>query len=606
MEPFRPDEGVLTMLCGNCFHEVADGASFCSSCGQPLQNDDPLSLRVGSILNGRYLVGNTLGQGGFGITYKALDRVADRVVAIKEYFPASICRRSQDGAHVSTTRSGGDDFAWGRDRFLKEAETLGRLRDVSGIAHVHEYFEENGTAYFSMDYVDGVDLKHYQAQHGGRLTWQELRPIVLPVMGALSAVHAQGLIHRDVSPDNIYVTKSGSGVLLDFGAARESMGNRTQTLSIVLKRNYAPIEQFFSQSRQGPYTDVYALGATIYGCLAGKVPVSSMDRYEARASNRPDPLQPIHECAPVDPRLETAVLQAMSLDVEHRFQTMDAFRLALEQVDDPQPMGDSGATHGTETIRQVQPVPAPGPGSRQEGETGPAPASSSTPSPVPAPSRGPEQRNLTRRALVGVACAAGAGVVICLVSRFLGARGDGGSFNNGLNNTTNRTAPPANVTTNTSTTGNGSATGNGSGVSVPSNDANLPGDQSSTSQTRTYTLVQQAMTWKDAEAYCENQGGHLASMTTYDEYQKVLDQLKGTEIRVCWVGGYRDGTGWRWTSGDDFSYTGWAPDEPNDEGGNEDYIALLGNDSGEWAWYDCPNDVSSFYKAHRIGFVMQK
>lgn len=334
------------MLCGNCFGEEDEGARFCRHCGFELKADEPGVLPVGYVLHDRYLIGRVLGQGGFGITYKCLDRASGGVVAVKEYYPQTLCRRAEGSSEVMPTQAGTRDFAWGRGRFLQEAETLASLRNVSGIAHVHECFADNGTTYFSMDYVDGTDLKHYLVRYGGRVTWNRLRRIILPVMDALVSVHEQGLVHRDISPDNIIVSKSGAGVLLDFGSARLSLGDRTQTMTVVLKRNYSPVEQFFEHGKQGPYTDVYAMGATIYRCITGRIPLTSMQRFEAMATNRADPLPPMSRYASVSPDLEVVIAQAMSVEAKHRFQTMEAFRNALLQVRGSAPARQPGQGQG--------------------------------------------------------------------------------------------------------------------------------------------------------------------------------------------------------------------------------------------------------------------
>lgn len=327
------------MLCYNCFHDNDEGASFCAHCGRRLDEANPSgTLPAGSILNGRYIVGRVLGQGGFGITYKAYDHRLNRIVAVKEYYPESLCGRSENHISVASSSNGRDDFSWGRSQFLKEAQTLARLANVQGIAHVHEYFEENGTVYFSMTYVEGQDLKDWIEAQGGRVSWQRLSRIVYPVMDALCEVHKTGLIHRDVAPDNICVTKSGRGVLLDFGAARVSLGGRSQSLSVVLKHGYAPKEQYYTKGHQGPWTDVYAMGATIYRCLTGEVLPESLERSEALTQGMRDPLRPIGDYVSVEPWVEEAVERAMEVDASNRFQSMGEFEAALKDGES-QPSG---------------------------------------------------------------------------------------------------------------------------------------------------------------------------------------------------------------------------------------------------------------------------
>lgn len=324
----EPRDGL--MFCYNCFHDTPDAGAYCPRCGHRFDEANPKgTLPAGSILNGRYIVGHVLGQGGFGITYKAYDHKRDRVVALKEYYPGALCDRAKNRVSVEATSGSIDDFSWGLAQFLKEADTLARLSGVPGITHVHEYFEENGTAYFCMDYVEGQDLLHWVDARGGKVGWDELAGVVRPVMEALSTVHQTGLIHRDVTPENIVVDGKGHGVLLDFGAARVSLAGRSQSLSVVLKRGYAPKEQYFRRGHQGPWTDVYAMGATIYRCLTGKVPTESLQRADSLAQGRTDPLRPPSDYAKVDRRVEKAVTKALEVDASRRYQTMGEFAAAL-------------------------------------------------------------------------------------------------------------------------------------------------------------------------------------------------------------------------------------------------------------------------------------
>lgn len=427
-------------LCGNCFFEVKDPeAAHCPRCGFTLEptGEFPAALPVGSILNGKYVIGRVLGQGGFGITYKALDHSTGDVVAIKEYFPEALCRRATEMSSVSVSvsnRTGEDDFYYGRERFLREAETLAGLGDVKGIVHVHEYFEENGTAYFSMDYVEGQDLKSYLKQRGGRMRWEELRDIVYPVMEALDSVHKRGIVHRDISPDNIYVKESGEAVLLDFGAARASLGQRSQSLSVILKHGYAPKEQYFSRGKQGPWTDVYAMGATIYRCLTGEEPPESLERSEAHGEGTPDPLKPMHAYVPVSQGIEDAVLKAMSIDAKDRFQTMGEFETALRKADE-------NADDAPTVMPDVAPAPTVSPDPNNKGDSDVRSRTAAALNSVSetlsnaskkldenktsrtsADQKKPAKRSLTRRQLIGIGAGVGAAAVVAITATALSGR----------------------------------------------------------------------------------------------------------------------------------------------------------------------------------------
>ena len=263
-------------LCYNCFQERETKEGPCPYCGFDLAENEkkfPVALRAGTVLNDRYIVGRVLGQGGFGITYLALDTQLNAKVAIKEFMPGEIATRV-GGTTVSVmmeTRS--EEFAYGAERFQEEARTLAKFIGNPNIAGVSSYFDENDTSYFVMDYIEGISFKTYIANHGGKISVEETLNVMIPVLRALTAVHAEGFIHRDVTPDNIYITKDGMVKLLDFGSARYSIGDKSKSLDVILKVGYAPKEQYIRRSRQGPFTDVYSCAACFYAAIAVAVVV---------------------------------------------------------------------------------------------------------------------------------------------------------------------------------------------------------------------------------------------------------------------------------------------------------------------------------------------
>ena len=277
------------------------------------------------MLAGQYIIQETIGQGGFGITYKALDRIHESIVAIKEFFPDTMATRVQGKSEVMPyTGERGENYVYGRKCFLKEAETLAKFIGNENIVRIYSYFEENETAYFVMDFIEGTSLYEYTRQKGGKLSFQEAADILFPVMDALEDVHKKNLIHRDISPDNIIITTEGKAKLIDFGATRQSLGDRSQSLDVVLKQGYAPKEQYSRKSRQGPYTDIYALGATFYYVLTGERPPDSIDRMEE------DSLVPMSKLeAEIPEEAETAILKAMSVKAEDRYQSMEEFKKAF-------------------------------------------------------------------------------------------------------------------------------------------------------------------------------------------------------------------------------------------------------------------------------------
>ena len=212
-----------------------------------------------------YVVEKEIGAGGFGVTYKAYDKQLDRYVAIKEYFPFNLATRDHTMHVAPKTRVAQDvdEYTWGLSRFIQEARTLALFEHPS-IIRVIRYIERNSTAYIIMDFADGRDVSEV-LQKDGLLTVEELKAIVLPIAEGLASVHSADMLHRDIKPGNIRVRDNGTAVLIDFGAARQAIGVRSQSISTILTPGYAPIEQYSTRGNQGPWTDLYALAAV--GCV---------------------------------------------------------------------------------------------------------------------------------------------------------------------------------------------------------------------------------------------------------------------------------------------------------------------------------------------------
>ena len=266
-------------LCMGCMTDKGESV-ICPKCGlneQELKNASPNFLQPGSRLNDRYTVGIALGQGGFGITYIGYDNVLGTRVAIKEYYPNDSAQRESESRTVRAFAGGETDFEKGKEKFLTEARTLARFSEYPGVVSVKDCFGANGTAYMVMQYLDGTDLKQYLNRHGGKLGESESIQILMPVTEALKEIHKTGIIHRDISPDNIFMTNDGQVKLIDFGAARQSFGDN-KSISVTLKPGYAPEEQYRTRGNQGPWTDVYALSATLYRMVTGSTPPESIER----------------------------------------------------------------------------------------------------------------------------------------------------------------------------------------------------------------------------------------------------------------------------------------------------------------------------------------
>ena len=304
-----------------CMKEKGE-EQICPLCGMSdadLGEVAPMFLRPGSELKDRYIVGIALGQGGFGITYIGYDKVLNTRVAIKEYFPSDIAGRTSEAGTVSAYTRSADDFGRGKERFLDEARTLAKFSDHPCIVGVKDCFAENETAYMIMEYLDGVSLKEYLNRKGGRLSVSDSISILAPVMDALCAVHKEGIIHRDISPDNIFITTDGRVRLIDFGAARQTMGGQ-KSLSVMLKPGYAPEEQYRTRGNQGPWTDVYALTATLYRMITGEVPPDSLERVMEDTLDIP---------ADLPQNVQTALRIGMAVRASERYSSVEQLRAAL-------------------------------------------------------------------------------------------------------------------------------------------------------------------------------------------------------------------------------------------------------------------------------------
>lgn len=282
-------------------------------------------LKPGVILKERYKIEEVIGAGGFGITYRAWDPLLQSYVAIKEYYPSGIATRSADSSKVCVpVGQEHREYHRGRIRFLKEAQDVARFQSEPNIVSIYDYLEENDTAYMVMEYLHGCTLKQYIREHGGRLDTDHILHICLSVLDALAVVHKAGMIHRDISPENIFICEDLTVKLIDFGAAKQVYLDGEQTMSVVLKPGYAPPEQYAKKDKQGPWTDIYALGATLYFAATGEKPEESFGRVLE------DTIKPVCEVNPEIPRaMSQVIMRAMSVKIEDRYQTVEAMREAL-------------------------------------------------------------------------------------------------------------------------------------------------------------------------------------------------------------------------------------------------------------------------------------
>ena len=282
---------------------------------------EPHHLRMGTRLNNRYLIQGVLGEGGFGITYVGMDEVLCQKVAVKEFFPRGAITRNnqQTNEVVSVYGTKAANFHQGEEKFLQEARTIAQFNNVAGVVRVQDFFRENGTAYIVMEYLEGITLKQY-LQTYGPISVEEMQNIFAPILEALDKIHQNGVIHRDISPDNIMCLPEGEAKLMDFGAARDYTDYSEEGLSVILKMGFAPIEQYDSHGKQGPWTDIYALGATMYQCLTGRKPDDATKRSLEDTLVSPSMLG-----VRIAPPVEYAIMRALQIRPADRYRNLGEF-----------------------------------------------------------------------------------------------------------------------------------------------------------------------------------------------------------------------------------------------------------------------------------------
>ena len=342
--------------CQSCFREY-DG-TVCPYCGGA-QNEEH-QLPVGTMIRERYKIGRVLGQGGFGITYAAWDTLLDKCVAVKEFYPSgTVFRRSELSTAVECgTKAMVPHYEYSRERFLREARALAKFQDIPEVVGLLDFVKANNTAYIVMEYVRGVDLAKYIRMKGGKLTAQETFRILKPVMEALAKVHKGGIVHRDISPDNIILDPMGGAKLLDFGAVRAVENPDVDTelnksTEAILKQGFAPLEQYNSRGSLGPWTDEYAMCATVWYCLTGKVPEDA----SIRMMEGIDPDWSSIEGLPA--HQQKALAKGFSCRAKDRYKDLDELLAALfpEGVPITVPGAVAQAAPIPETAVEATPVP---------------------------------------------------------------------------------------------------------------------------------------------------------------------------------------------------------------------------------------------------------
>ena len=297
-----------------------------------------------------YRIEQVLGAGGFGITYLACDTNLDKNVALKEYLPGELAMRSPDGKVVAQATGHEAGYRWGLERFLQEARTLAKFSHPH-IVRVLRYFEANATAYMVMDYEKGDPLK-VVLQHDPQPPEAKLKALIAPLLDGLAAVHATGFLHRDIKPDNIFVRADGRPVLIDFGAARQALGGETRSLTAILTPGYAPLEQYSGEGKQGPWTDLYAMGGVLYRAVVDKNPPDAVTRI------RGDTLGA--GLAAMRGKYSEAFLRAIEwalmLDEKKRPQSVEEWKKSLFSEKAIEPKTEPKSVPKTEQIPQSRPA----------------------------------------------------------------------------------------------------------------------------------------------------------------------------------------------------------------------------------------------------------
>ena len=313
--------------CLGCMAEIPDEYKYCPHCGYApgAPAESALHMQPGTVLAERYLVGKVVGYGGFGVTYIAWDEVLQQRVAIKEYLPSEFATRAPGQSQVTVfTGDKAQQFADGMGKFIDEAKRLAKFQNEPGIVRIYDSFEANNTAYIVMEFLDGETLAAYLKREG-KIPVEQAIQMLTPVIQSLEVVHKAGIIHRDIAPDNIFLTEDKQVKLIDFGAARYATTSHSRSLTVIIKSGYSPEEQYRSRGEQGPHTDVYALAAVLYNMITGVTPPDALERRALLENKKKDTLIPPSKYCKISKNQENAILNAMNIYADARTATAEAF-----------------------------------------------------------------------------------------------------------------------------------------------------------------------------------------------------------------------------------------------------------------------------------------
>lgn len=575
-------------LCPHCMRDLGENRRLiCPYCGYDFKKTTEIThhLRPFTILCGKYLIGDVLGEGGFGITYIGFDLNLEIKTAIKEFYPNGYCSRESRTTTKVTSYQGSNAEVYEkwRQNFVREAKILAKFSHLPGIVDVKDFFQENNTAYIVMEYLEGVTLKSYIKQQGGKLPVdQVIAALELPML-SLAQMHKAGLIHRDISPDNIMLTANGDMKLLDFGAARDYATEDQKSLSVMLKPGYAPEEQYRTKGKQGPWSDVYAFAATVYKCITGVTPIESMERLRQDDLKKPSELG-----VNISAQTEAALLKGMSVFAENRYQSMEELHRDLA----------AGLGKGQDIPISVQAV-----NTQQKSETMQNAAAAQTTS--------------MKKGKMG-SYAVAAGLALCLVFAIIliieGRRSSGDSMP-----AQNPDEEPAIAIDERIESEEEESISESLMVQEEENEAD-----NKEINTYEYEFLIDDVTWHEAYNACVARGGHLVTIETQEEFEILTQQLidQGYDNKIFWMGGLRmpGSSEYHWIDAEgnlgDLSINSeefqdyWLPGEPSyvSENIEEQYIMIFyKSDLARWVWNDAPEDlvaVAANY-AGKVGYICE-
>ena len=606
MEPER--------LCPNCMNEIKEGSETCPSCGYDLQAQqeaNPHALKPYTILQGKYLVGNVIGEGGFGITYIGFDLNLEVKIAIKEFYPNGFVTRESNVTSMVTNYTTGDKSQYDKwkESFVREARSLAKFSDLPGIVHVRDFFQENNTAYIVMEFVEGETLKSHLKACGGKISVDETLTMMRPVIQSLAKVHEAGIVHRDISPDNIMIQKGGTVKLIDFGAARDFGSEGEKSLSVLLKPGYAPEEQYRSKGNQGPWTDVYAMCATIYRCITGTKPAESMERMREDTLKKPSGMG-----IAIDADTENALMSGMAVYAEQRIKTMDELEAKLYT-----PSQQHGATTVSHTSSQTTDSDTNKGVDQAIGSiTGGVDKLKKNTGDLLIKLKGRE-KYIVAGIVAGLLL-----IFIIAVARISGDRDTEADVSATLStevetetlDTNPSQAEPSELPTEDTA----------EAMDVEENeDENREDEYHEDEDIHRYEFYIADVTWEEAYQHAIDMGGYLIHLNTDSETAYILEELNSSDYKGIsfFIGGRRDDSnGYHWinTKGelfgdrlDDDSYIDrqyWLPGEPSysSEGKEEYYMDMIyKKDDDRWYWNDIPNDLiqASRSFAGKIGYIVE-